>query len=199
MKTKVIKKYIIFAIGTLIFGFGISLSNKSLLGGNPMSVLVSGITNILPFSFGTCNLIVGIIQIIVGYICDKKTVTFATIFGTICGSYAIDFADLFIKDTNVLTIKIVYMILGIILYCLGLALQQVPNCGYSNLDCFIFGLAKVFKIDKYHIIRWIVDIAFLIIGYLLGGVVGIGTVLLFIVSGILIELFVNVFRKMISF
>lgn len=199
MDSKVLKKYIVFSVGTLLFGFGISLSNKSLLGGNPMSVLVQGITNILPFSFGTCNLIVGIIQIIIGYICDKKTVTFATFFGTVCGSYAIDLADLLIKDTNTLAIKIIYMILGIILYCLGLALQQVPKCGYTNLDCFIFGLAAVFKIDKYHIIRWIVDIAFLIIGYLLGGIVGIGTVLLFVLSGILIEFFVNTFRKILNY
>ena len=199
MDKKLIKKYIVFTIGTLIFGFGISFSNKSLFGGNSMAILVSGVFNHLSLSYGTCNLLVGIIEVIVGYLCDKRNVTFATFFGLFCGSYSIDFANLFIKDTNLLSIRIIYMIAGILLYCLGLAIQQIGKCGYSNLDCFVFGLGKALKIDKYHTIRWIVDIVFIALGLLLGAIAGIGTILLFIVSGILIEFFVKKLKKVIKF
>lgn len=199
MDKKLIKKYIVFAIGILVFGFGIAFSNVSLFGGNSMAVLVSGVYKHLPLSYGTCNLIVGAIEVIVGYFCEKKNVTFATLFGLFCGSYSIDFANLFIKETSLLSVRIIYMIAGIILYCLGLAIQQIGKCGYSNLDCFIFGLGKIFKIDKYHTIRWIVDIAFIILGVLLGAIVGVGTILLFIVSGVLIEFFVEILKKVIKF
>lgn len=199
MNKSLLKKYIVFTIGLIVFGFGISFSNRSLFGGNSMAILVSGVNNVVPLSYGTCNLIVGIIEVIIGFLCERKNVTLATFFGLICGSYAIDLANIFVLPTDNMIVRIVYMLVGILLYCIGLSLQQVGKIGYSNLDCFIFGLGKVFKIKEYHKIRWIVDIVFIIIGYLLGGIVGIGTILLLAFSGLMIEFFVKLFRKNIKY
>ena len=183
------KQFIVFTIGLIIFGFGISFGNKSLLGGNPMSILVVGMSLNLPLSVGTCNLILSFIETGIGYTLDKTNVTLATVFGAVCGSYAIDLANLFIPDTTSLTIRVIYMLVGIVLYCFGLALQQASRSGYGNLDCFIFGLKKVFKVEKYHRVRWCTDIGFIISGVLLGGTFGIGTVILLLVGGIIIEFF----------
>jgi len=185
------KRYFIFILGLLVFGFGISLGNKSLLGGNPMSILVVGLSKHLPLSIGTCNLIVAAVEALIGYMLDKKNVTIATIIGVLCGSYFIDLANLVLPDVTSLYLRVIYMIVGINLYCLGLALQQYGKCGYGNLDCFIFGLGKLLKIEKYHNIRWITDILFIISGYLLGGIVNIGTLALLAIAGLLIEFFRN--------
>lgn len=189
MKTDLAKSYLLFALGLLVFGIGISFGNKSLFGGNPMSVFVVGVKNHLNLSMGTCNLIVAAIEIIVGYLLDKSNVSIASVFGMICGSYAIDFGNLLISDSNNIYVRIIYMLVGIVCYCFGLAMQQYGHVGLGNLDCLNFGLKKAFKIKEYHTIKWIVDGMFLIAGYLLGGIVGIGTVLLLACSGLLIERF----------
>lgn len=190
-----VKKYIVFVIGTLVFAFSISLSNRSLLGCNSMATLVVGINKNCSLDYGTCNLLVGIVEIIVGLIFDRKNVTFATIFGLLCCSYFIDLADLIVVESNSLLIRIIYFTAGMVLYCLGVAIQQYSKCGYANLDCFIFGLKRAFRVKDYHTIKWFVDIGFIVIGYLLGSVVGIGTIIMFMFTGLLIEWFLNMLNK----
>ena len=183
------KRYLYFFIGTVIFGFGISFGNRSLFGGNSMAVMVVGLSNVLPFSVGTCNLLAAIVQIIIGTALDKShtsLVSFASMF--IC-SYSIDLANLIIKASDDITIRIIYMLVGIILYCFGLGLQQACDVGYSNLDIFIFGFKQRFNIKNYYTIRWPIDICFIIIGLLLKAPIGIGTLILLLFAGILIQKF----------
>ena len=181
------KNYLIFLFGTLLFAFGISLGNRSLFGGNSMSILVVGISKHLPLTIGTCNLIVSLIEVLFGYILDKKNVTWVTLVSTFIASYLIDFANIFVIETNNIVIRIIYMLVGVILYCLGLGIEQYANIGYESFDVFIFGFKKAFKVDKYHVIKWFVDGAFIAIGFMLGAEVGVGTLLLLIFAGLLIE------------
>ena len=181
------RKYIIFLLGTIIFTFGVSFGNKSLFGGNPMSVLVVGIHKQVSLTIGTCNLIVAIFEVIVGYFTDKKNITWVTIVAMFTTSYLIDFSNALIPDTNDVLTRLMYMFAGIALYCFGMGVQQSVKIGYGNLDVFIFGLKKAFNVSKYHTIKWILDAIFLTIGYFLDAEIGIGTVLLLIFTGLLIE------------
>lgn len=192
------KRLITFIVGLIILGIGISFNNKSLFGCNPMSIFVVGLSKHLPVSMGTCNLIVALIEMFFGYILAKENVTYTTVIGVFGVSYAIDLGNFLIPDTNNVFIRTIYMIIGILLYCAAFSIQQVAKCGYSHYDAFVFGLAKKFKIEKYHSIRWCTDAIFLVSGYLLGGIVGIGTVLLLVFSGILIERFKSIIEKHIK-
>ena len=198
LKTNLVKRYLLFALGLLVFGIGISFGNKSLFGGNPMSVFVVGVKNHLDLSMGTCNLIVAAFEIVMGYLLDKSNVSIASIFGMICGSYAIDFGNLLISDSNNIYVRIIYMLVGIVCYCFGLAMQQYGHVGLGNLDCLNFGLKKAFKIKKYHTIKWIVDAVFIIAGYMLGAPVGVGTVLLLAFAGLIIEQFKEAVKKLLG-
>lgn len=192
------KKYIIFVIATVIFSFGISFGNRSLFGGNSMSILVVGLSKHLPLSIGTCNLIVATFEMAIGYALDKKNVGFPSLFAMVIGSYLIDFANLFVLPTDNMIVRFIYMFIGIICYCLGLAVQQYANIGLGNFDVFIFGLKKAFKIKKYHTIKWIVDAVFISAGYMLGAPVGVGTVLLLAFAGLIIEQFKEAVKKLLG-
>ena len=152
-----------------------------------MGVFVSGLSITFAITFGTANFIVNAFQILTGYVLEKKNVTIASILAMLLGSYLIDFAAMFIPATDSLTIRIIYMILGVLSYCLGIAIQQHAKCGYGGLDCFIFGLAKLFKVKEYYRIRWVVDGLFLISGFLLHGVVNVGTLILVVFGGLIIQ------------
>lgn len=194
-----INKYIVFLIGKIIFSFGISFGNRSLFGGNSMAILVTGISKNLPFlTYGTCNLMVGIVEVIIGYICEKKNVTVVSVLALVFGSYMIDLVNLFILPTNDLFIRIAFMFLGILCYCFGLAIEQHASVGYSNYDVFVFGIKKIMKADKYHTAKWAVDIVFIIIGFILGAEVGIGTLSLLLFTGILVEWFREILKKVIK-
>ena len=193
---KELKKYLLFGLGLMIFGFGISFGNKSFLGANPMGVLVYGLSMRLAISIGTGNLLVGLFETAFGYLLEKKNVTWATIIGMFCGSYAIDLANAIVPDSTSMTVRVIYMLAGMACYCFGVALQLEAGCGYSNLDCFIFGIARLLGIKEYHRVRWLVDGAFLVSGWLLGGIIGVGSVLLIFGSGLLIEWFRELISRM---
>mgnify|MGYP003293921622 CR=1 FL=1 len=78
MKNSLLKRYILFTLGVVIFGIGISFSVKSGLGSNPLTVLVMGVDVHVPLSMGTCNLLVGIVMTVFGYILDREDITLAT-------------------------------------------------------------------------------------------------------------------------
>ena len=181
------KKYSVFILGTLLFAFGISFSNRSLYGGNSMAVLVVGLDLHLPVSMGTCNLLVSILEILIGTSMDKSHTSIVSIITMFVSSYAIDLANLIIPPVVDVKLRILYMILGTLCYCLGLGMQQACEIGYGNLDILIFGFKKKYNVKNYRTIRWPIDIAFIAVGMLLGAPVGIGTLFLMFFAGILIE------------
>lgn len=184
---KNLKKYLVFILGTLLFAFGISFGNRSLFGGNSMAILVVGISLHLPVSMGTCNLLVSVLEILIGTMMDKSHTSLVSIITMFISSYAIDLANLIIPPVDSLQLRLLYMVAGIICYCLGLGTQQACEIGYGNLDIFIFGFKKKYNVKNYRTIRWPIDIAFIALGMLLGAPVGIGTLFLMFFAGVLIE------------
>ena len=171
----------------MIIAFGISFGNRSLFGGNSMSVLVVGINLHLPVSMGTCNLLVSVIEVLIGTMYDKSHTSLISIITMFVSSYAIDLANLIIPVVDSVELRLLYMVLGILTYCFGLGMQQACEIGYGNLDIFIYGFKKRFNIKKYHTVRWPIDIGFIAIGMLLGAPAGIGTLFLMFFAGVLIE------------
>lgn len=195
MKSNRIKRYLIFILGTYILGWGIAICEYAHLGVDPMSVLVLGTYQRLQVSFGTMNFLISLIQLIVAYFCDKKNVTIASILAMIFTSLGIDsFTLLSLGEINGILCYIV-LIIGLIIYCFGIAVSELPQCGYTSYDGVIFGIKKYIKWE-YHKIRWIIDLSYLVIGFVLGGQVGVGTLLILGCAGKLIEMFLEKLRRM---
>lgn len=162
-----------------------------------MSILVVGISKVLPLTVGTCNLLASVFQIIIGTALDKTHTSFVSFLSMFVGSYSIDLANLFIKPSDLMWVRLIYMTVGIVLYCFGLGLQQACNIGYGNLDIFIFGFKNKFNIKNYHTIRWPIDLAFIAIGMLLGAPIGLGTLFLMFFAGLFIEKFKELSEKLL--
>lgn len=197
-KSIIVKKYILQALGVFLLGAGIAINSASLFGTDPMSVFLNGGAVKFNTTMGIVNLFVCVFMIAVGYIADKKMVSLATFISMIVSTVAIDLVAKFLPTNPTMPIRIIMMTIGILLYTFGTALSQFPHCGYMTYDCLIFGLAKLFKIDSYHMIRWITDISFMVCGWLLGGRVGICTVILMLTAGKLVEFFLAQLNKHFS-
>ena len=195
MKSNLIKKYLVFILGTYILGWGISICEYAHLGVDPMSVLVLGTCQRINVSFGTMNFIISLIQLIVAYLCDKKNVTVASILAMIFTSLGIDsFVFLSLGEINGI-MSYLFFVFGLVIYCFGIAVSELPQCGYTSYDGVIFGIKKYINCE-YHKIRWVIDLSYLIIGFILGGQVGIGTLLILGCAGKLIEIFLEKLRRM---
>ena len=178
-------------------GIGIGVCDQADLGVDPMSVLVTGLFRHIPVSFGTMNLFVSLVQMGIGFVLDRKNISFATFIALISVSIGIDLYGSFGFSAANVTFNFLLLALGVILYCGGIALSQVPHCGYTAYDCLVFGTMKVAKCS-YPKAKWPIDLLQLVIGYLLGGSVGLCTVVIVLVSGSLIVAMKKIFMKYLS-
>ena len=107
-------------------------------------------------------------------------ITLATIFTV---SIGIDLVGLFHIGNLTMLLRVVFMVMGFLIYTFGIAITQNSGIGYSGYDSFIFSLGTLFHTESYHLLRWGTDGLFLILGFLLGGTIGICTALVLIAAG----------------
>ncbi len=190
-----IKEYLVFILGAFVMGVGIAFCNYANLGVDSMSVLVLGVSRIADTTFGTMNFIFAIAMMFVGLFTERKNVTIATIISMGVVSLGIDSFLLFDLPEVTLVASYICLVIGMILYTAGIAISQVAGCGLTAYDCMVFGFMKMFK-QKYHVIRWAVEIISLVLGIMLKGTFGVCTVAIILFAGKMVEFFVEKFEKL---
>ena len=196
-----IKRLLILVLGLTIAHLGVTLFLLSNLGSDPFNVLIQGIANILPLTHGTCHqivcfLILGILLFVArSYI---KTGTFICMF---FGGPIIDFFSWLlgglIHDGSSIIIRFISLILGCFILAFGMTIVIKSDAGTGPND-----LVGVVISDKLHkpfgIIRVIVDFSFVIIGMLLGGIFGVGTIVCAFLIGPIADRFLPVSEKIVK-
>ncbi len=194
MELKGIKRYLLFAIGAYTLGLGVGLCNYANLGVDPMTVFMLGLSKIIKVSLGTMNLFGSIVMMLIGYVYDKKYVTWATIVAMFIVSLGIDTITILHIPSPTALISYICLIAGVLVYTFGIALSQVASCGLTAFDCMMFGFMKLMN-KEYHFVRWIVEGVALAVGILLKGTFGICTIIIILFAGKLVEFFVHILSK----
>ncbi len=189
-----IKKYLTAAAGALLLGIGIGFADLAAMGTDPFTVFLTGTYRRLGVTLGTMNLIVNLAQILLAFFVRRDTVSAATIIAMIGTSAGIDIPRILGIPSLPSPAGTVWLVIGLMIYSFGIALTQLPQCGYSPYDAYIYSLIRLFPC-AYHTMRWITDLLFVVIGYLLGGTIGIGTVVFLIFTGRLVEIFLDYLKK----
>ena len=96
-------------------------------------------------------------------------------------------------NNNFVTAFIIFLI-GQSIYSLGLSLLIGCKLGMNALDSVIYKIKEITSID-YKIIRFITDILLTILGYLMGGIVGIGTIISIACTGLMIDTFTKIIKR----
>jgi uncharacterized membrane protein YczE len=166
--------YIQIMIGLFIFAGGIVSLLKSNLGMGPWSVFHVGITNHIPLTLGRVSQAVGLL-IIVGSLFLNIYPGVGTILNMISVGFFIDLINPYIPFMDELLYQMGFVGLGIVFMGLGSGLYINANLGAGPRDGLMLGLHK--KTGRsIRFIRNSMEITVLIVGFFLGGPVGVGTV-----------------------
>lgn len=190
MKTNIkelLLRVLILMIGLTIAHLGVTLFILSDLGSDPFNVLVQGIyrtiSSITSWGFlthGRTHIAICFLIILALLVIDKSYIKVGTILCMICGGPIIDLftlllAPLFAANSS-LIFKIPMLALGCVILAYGMTIVIKSEAGTGPND-----LVSVVISDKsgkkFSIVRVLVDISFVVIGFLLGGVFGIGTII----------------------
>ena len=174
--------------GLFIFSVGFVGILHAGLGMMPWGVLNVGLEKMTPFTLGEVSQVVGLAILLLGWFLG-----FPPGFSTFVNMYIVGvYIDWIIAAGLVPFPKILMMQLGLLL--LGVALLGIGTLLYIRVelgagprDGLMMGLIK--KTGRpVSIIRGLIEITVLVLGYLLGGPVGIGTVISAITVGYSVQL-----------
>ena len=182
-----IKKSILYVIATALCELGIACYYTARLGTDPISLFVEGTSFHCGLTVGevstVCNVILGILCIIF----ERKQFGIGTFITILIAGPMIDifYAMLlaaFPTETTPVFIRALIIVAGILIYALGLGLAIICDLGVGPFSFPPIFLARVLKVDlKYTQIG--TDAIFFITGVLLGGVIGVGSIVSVLFTG----------------
>lgn len=192
MNEKLIRLTILFA-GLIVAHLGVSLFLLASLGSDPFNVMIQGLSRTIGkmadsplITHGNTHMGVSILIIIVLLFVDRSYIKIGTLICMSCGGPIIDLFNSILG--NIITsesgmwFRIVCNALGCVILAMGMSVVIKSDAGTGPND--LVGVAISDKLQrKFSIIRMIVDACFLACGWLLGGVVGIGTVICLFLVG----------------
>jgi uncharacterized membrane protein YczE len=162
-------------IGLFLFGTGETLLIAAGAGVSPWTVFAQGISVTFGIGIGLATLYIGI-GVLLLWIPLKRTPGIGTVLNVLIIAGVIEFILPYIPNPASDVMMGAQTIAGILLVGLGSGFYLVANLGAGPRDGLMTGLQQVTNAP----IAWVrlsIEITVTIIGWILGGVVGVGTVL----------------------
>ena len=186
------RRFIQLQIGLLLYGASLALMVRADLGLNPWSVLHQGLSERTGISLGMVVNLVGLLVLLVWIPLRQKPGV-----GTICNvlliGTAADVALWALPPIEGLGLRIAFLTAAIVLNGAATAAYIGAGLGPGPRDGLTTGLVRIsgWRIGW---ARTAIEVAVLAVGWLLGGVAGVGTVLYALANGPLVQWFMARFE-----
>lgn len=174
-------------IGLCLYGFTMAMLVQSTLGLDPWDVFHQGLANHVPLSFGQVVIVVGA-AVLVLWIPLKQSPGLGTILNVIVIGLAADVGISMISRPDDLWLRVALLVGGIVGNGLAGALYIGSHLGPGPRDGLWLGLVRKTGLSV-RLLRTSVEVTALVIGFFLGGTVGVGTVLYALSIGPIVQFF----------
>lgn len=174
-------------VGLTIFGFSMAMLIRAGLGMIPWDVFHYGVATHVPLSFGTIAILTALAVLLL-WIPLRELPGLGTIANALWVGVSADAGLALLTTPDSLVAKILLMAAGIVLNAVATALYIGAQFGPGPRDGLMTGLARRLPVSL-RLIRTGIEVVVVLIGWLLGGVVGVGTVLFALLIGPLTQLF----------
>ncbi len=197
--------------GVVIAGFSVGMFQFSVLGMDPFQVFAHGIwtqiqhimTGGTPalftefdarnpvIGYGVVYMVINMLLLIVDVILDKKKIGIATFINLFLVGYVVDFSyGIWIKlipDPSIV-VRVLFLVVAIVIMCFASALYFTSDLGVSTYDTIALALSEQKGWD-FRFVRITTDLICTGLGFVMGVLPGIGTIITAFFMGPLIEFF----------
>lgn len=173
--------------GLVLYGVSMAMMIRAGLGLDPWDVFHQGLTERLGWSFGTVTIVVGALVLLL-WIPLRQWPGVGTVSNVLVIGLAVDVALFLLPTPDQLAVRVALLMASVVLNGLAGGLYIGAGLGPGPRDGLMTGLVARTGASV-RIVRTGIEIAVLTIGWLLGGTVGIGTVLYALAIGPLVQLF----------
>ncbi|RYL93486.1 membrane protein [Sporolactobacillus sp. THM7-4] len=191
-------KSVLSLFGVAVLALGATLCREGKVGLDPYTAVNIGVSEKIGMSLGTYQLLANMVIILLVLLLDRKKIGIGTIMNMVGAGYLIDwfsavYRQLFQYQPTLLT-GIINGLSGLLVFTLGTSLYMSANVGVAPYDALAPIASKRLHI-KYRFCRVVQDIGFMIAGWIVGGPIGLATVIISFFAGPLITFWNNHFSK----
>lgn len=197
-------RVVLLLVGLWIAHLGVTLFLQTNLGSDPFNVFVQGLFRAIPWpewagmTHGRVHLLVSLLIMVVLLVVDRSYVGIGTVLCMALGGPIIDVYTLwlspFLNETLLLAVRVPMLAVGCVILAFGMTIVIRSQAGTGPND-----LVAVVLSDKsgkpFGPVRIGVDLTFALVGFALGGVVGIRTIICAFLVGPAAQLFFPVSEK----
>ena len=195
MRAKIFRQWLRIVLGLLVFAFGVHLTIYANIGLAPWDCLGMGIAKHTPLNYGLSMTIMALVILCIDLIL-KERIGFGTIIDAVLtGNFVQMFNDLNPLEENKSTwLGILIMMCGFVFMALGMWIYMKGEQCCGPRDSLLVGLGKrlpKMPIGFVEVLLWAVV---LLAGWLLGGPVGIGTLISTFGAGIVMQVIYSLLK-----
>jgi len=162
-------------VGLFVLGFAIAVSVRARLGVSPWDVLHQGLAQVTGLSFGLVVVLVGLVVLLV-WIPLHQRLGVGTVLNALSVGFIANLGLYLIPEQHTMATRIAMLLASIVMFGVGGGLYIGSGLGPGPRDGLMTAIAA--RGYRIWIVRTGLECSALVVGYLLGGHVGVGTVLL---------------------
>ena len=171
--------------GLLLFGGSLALLVRSRLGLDPWDVFHQGLAIRSGIPIGTVTILVGVVVLLLWIPLGQRP-GIGTIANVILVGLALDATLTMIPVPTDLGVRWAYLVAGIVLNGIATGAYIGAALGPGPRDGLMVGIAN--RGHSLRVVRTAIELTVLVVGWLLGGTVGIGTVLFAVTIGPIVHM-----------
>lgn len=205
---KITKRAGMMILGILFIGLCVSFLRLSGFGVDPFSAMNLGISGFIGWSFGTWQLLMNAVILVIVFFQARHCIGAGTIINMIFVGYIADFVCWLVQDVvqieMSLPLRIIALVLAQLMASMGVALYMVADMGIAPYDSVAIIIEKLtHQKIPFHKARVLSDVVVVIVGIAFASasgagiwaVAGIGTVINACFNGPLIQFFKTKLEK----
>lgn len=192
------RRIVCMVLGVVLLAIGVACMRLGGYGTDPFSCMNIGVSGHLPISYGTYQCIVNTILFIPVVLLAPRSLGIGALFNMYGLGYMVDLWMWLAAGRGItveglqenIPIRILFFLLGIVIMCYGVALYMESNLGIASYD--MIGQIVDERTKGRLPFRWVrvaTDLFCMMVGYLSGGTVGVGTVVVAFFTGPLVSWF----------
>ena len=188
-KKAVFLQWLQIVLGLLVFSFGVHLTIYANIGLAPWDCLGMGISYHTPLNYGLSMTVMAVIILLID-LCLHERIGFGTVIDALLtGNFVQMYNDInpFPENHN-LWLGIVIMLTGFVFMALGMFVYMKAAQCCGPRDSLLVGLGKRMPRIPIGVVEIILWSAVLLVGWLLGGPVGIGTLISTVGAGAIMQM-----------
>lgn len=182
-------------VGIALIGFGIALYVRAELGVDPWTILTLGLSKTAGITAGRASQIVGLLLIVFCLLILKRKPGLATLANFFLVGLILDcLLGILPEVGGIIHLQILFIVIAVFAIGFGSAIYINGNLGEGPIELAMVGISEKLKI-KPGLVRILLDVFAAVLGYILGGPVGIGSIIGIAGVGPAVQLALNIMQR----